>query len=178
MANKLVDLSRRVYRVLLPENKYEEIVWKHLKEIHTLTEWNYKIHEKEKFIENIFKVNESLVAKFFYILVDGMFHCRVVVMEYLDPDQATDIFVLASHFNNLLNDGVVVVNVNQGYVEYHTKRDYLIGVINPIDIYNQMTRHHTASIDIFEAFKILKNDKTEPAFIMADIMSRHEKSKE
>ena len=24
MANKLVDLSRRVYRVLLPENKYEE----------------------------------------------------------------------------------------------------------------------------------------------------------
>lgn len=48
----------------------------------------------------------------------------------------TDIFILAAHFNNLIQNGIVVVNVESRNVQYHAKADTTILSLYPVVIYS------------------------------------------
>ena len=86
-------------------------------------------YEKEKFIESFFEISNEKGCIFYYMIYEGSFHCRVKILEDYPVDFTTDLFILATHFNNLLNNGVVIVHVNSHYVEYHQKRDMLIPLL-------------------------------------------------
>lgn len=85
----------------------------------------------------------------------------------------TDIFVLAAHFNNLLNIGTVVINVKGGYVEYCQKRELLIPLLYTGDIYQQMVRHYNVTKDIYSAFNRLVEEQEAPAIIIADLLKNN-----
>lgn len=172
--NKIISYLQRIYRLTLSFKKQEEIVWKELKRIHADAEWKFGVYEKEKYIETIFEISNEQGGIFYYMIYDGSFHCRVKILEDYPTELTTDLFILATHFNNLLNNGVVIVNVNSHYVEYHQKRDLLIPLLYNSEIYFQLIRHYNTSKDIYSAFQRLVIEQEAPAIIIADVLKNNE----
>jgi hypothetical protein len=169
---------RKIYRVSISYKKYEEIVWSDLKKLHKDSEGKYGVFESDKLIETVFEIADKTGAIFYYTVYDGQYHCRVKVLENFSPEITTDLFVLAAHFNNLLSNGVVVVNVQSSFVEYHTRNDYIVNIIYPGELHSQLIRHFNTSKDIYWAFNRLVNENEEPTLIIADLMIMNKKENE
>ena len=175
---KIKFYLKRIYRLALSYKKQEEIVWSDLKKLHAATEWKYGVYEKEKYIETLFEISNGKAGRFFYMIYDGRFHCRVKILEEFSVDLTSDIFILTTHFNNLLTNGVVLVNVNNNYVEYHQKREWLIPLLYTHETYGQLNNHFNLSKDIYTAFQRLVDGQEAPAIIIADLLKEKEIEKE
>jgi hypothetical protein len=173
--NKIIFYLRRIYRLALSYEKQEEVVWRDLKKLHADSNWKSGTYEKDKYIESIFEIGNEQAGAFHYIIYDSSFHCRVKIIEDYPLELTTDLFILATHFNNVLSNGVVVVNVNSHYVEYHQKRDLLIPLLYSGEIQGQITRHYNTARDIYAAFQRLINENESPAIIIADLLNKNEK---
>lgn len=176
--NKIKFYLRRIYRLALSYEKQEEVVWRDLKKLHADAEWKSGIYEKDKYIESIFEIGNEQAGVFHYIIYDSIFHCRVKIIDNYPLELTTDLFILATHFNNVLSNGVVVVNVNSHYVEYQQKRDLLIPLLYSGEIQGQITRHYNTTRDIYAAFQRLINENESPAIIIADLLKKNEKGEE
>jgi hypothetical protein len=172
--NKIKFYLQRCYRLLLGFKQHEEIVWKELKKLHAAAEWKSGVYEKEKYIETLFEISSNKAAVFYYMIYDGSFHCRVKILTDYPIESTTDFFILASHFNNLLNNGVVIINVSDQYVEYHLKRDLLIPLLYGSEIHSQLLLHYNTSKDIYSAFQRLVIEQEAPAIIIADLLKNKE----
>ena len=170
---KLKLYLKRVYRLALNSQKQEELVWTDLKKIHADSDWQSGVYEKEKYIETMFEISDGIGGKFYYMIYDKTFHCRVKILEGLPVDLITDLFILAAHFNNLLNNGVVIVNVNSQYVEYHHKRDMLIPLLYKGEIDIQLFNHYSTAKDVYSAFQRLVDEQEAPAIIIADLLKKN-----
>ena len=168
--NKIKFYLQRIYRLTLNFKKQEELVWEELKKLHADAEWKHGIYERDKYIETGFEISKEQGGIFNYMIYDGCFHCRVKILEDYPTELTTDLFILAAHFNNLLNNGVVIVNVNGHYVEYHQKRDLLIPLLYNSEIHGQLNRHYKTSKDIYSAFQRLVIEQEAPAIIIADLL--------
>jgi hypothetical protein len=175
---KLKFFLQRIYRLTVSFKNQEEIVWRELKKLHYAAEWKSGIYEKEKYIETVFEISQERGAHFYYMIYDEYFHCRVKILQDFPNELTTDLFILAAHFNNLLNNGVVIVNVNSRYVEYHLKRDLLVPLLYSSEIYVQLMRHFSTSKDIFVAFQRLVIEQEAPAIIIADLLRQNQNDKE
>lgn len=174
--NKIKFYLQRVYRLTLSFKKQENIVWKELKKLHSEAEWKSGIYENEKYIESVFEISNEKAGSFYYMIYDGCFHCRVLILENFPSELTTELFILAAHFNNLLNNGVVIVNVNSQYVEYHQKKDLLIPLLYNGEIHGQLIRHYNMSKDIYSAFQRLVIEQEAPAIIIADLLKENKNS--
>ena len=172
--DKIKFYLQRIYRLTLNFKKQEELVWKELKKLHADADWKHGVYEKEKYIESIFELGKEQGGAFYYLIYDGSFHCRVKILEDYPVELTTDLFILAAHFNNLLNNGVVIVNVQSRYVEYHQKRDLLIPLLYTSETYGQLMRHYNTSKDIYAAFQRLIIEQEAPAIIIADLLKENE----
>ena len=165
---------KRLYRVSLNIHKQEEILWNDLKKIHLHAEWRHGVYEKDRLIETSFEIEDGQGLTFYYSVYNLCFHCRVKIIEQYPIELTTDLFILAAHFNNLLNNGVVIVHVNNGYVEYHQKRDLLIPLLYSDEIEEQINRHYNTAKDIYAAFQRLIKENEAPAIIIADLLNKIE----
>jgi len=91
----------------------------------------------------------------------------------------TEFFILAAHFNNLLNNGVVRVRVSteRRYVDYCDRRDILMPLLYIGELYGQLVRHYQTSKDVFWAFQKLVEENEAPAIIIADLLRKIEEEK-
>ena len=171
---KIKFYLQRIYRLSLSFKKQEEIVWTELKKLHVNARFNSGVYEKDRFIETIFEINNEQSCTFNYMIYDGSYYCRVKILEDYPTELTTDIFILATHFNNLLINGVVTINVNSNYVEYQQKREFLIPLLYNSEIHGQMIRHFNTSKDIYYAFQRLIIEQEAPAIIIADLIKNNE----
>lgn len=165
---------KRLYRVSLNIHKQEEILWNDLKKMHLHAKWRHGVYEKDRLIETSFEIEDGQGLTFYYSVYNLCFHCRVKIIEQYSIELTTDLFILAAHFNNLLNNGVVIVHVNNGYVEYHQKRDLLIPLLYSDEIEEQINRHYNTAKDIYAAFQRLIKENEAPAIIIADLLNKIE----
>lgn len=176
--NKLSSYLKRIYRISVNAQKQEDIFWSDLKKLHDDLEWSHGVYEKDKFIEAIFEISDGQAGKFYFMVYDSCFHCRAKILEDFSIELTTDLFILAAHFNNLLHHGIVIVNVNSRYIDYHHKRDLLIPLLYNGEIKNQIARHFSAAKDIYSAFQRLVEEQEAPAIIIADLLNKNEREGE
>jgi len=170
--NYFFGYIRRIYRLSLKRHVQEDLVWKDLKEIHSKADWRHGIYEKDKLIETIFDIADNKLERYYYLIHEGYFNCRVKVLDKYPIELATDLFILAAHFNNLLNYGVVRVDTESLYVEYNQKIDVLIPLLYTGTIYQQLLSHYKTSKDIHWAFQQLVEKDEAPAIIIADLLKK------
>lgn len=163
---------RRVYRLSMDLEKHENFAWEDLKKLHSDLCWKTGVFEEDRYLETIFSLAENTPGYFHYWIRDEEFHCMVRVLEGYNPEMTTDVFVLASHFNNLLKHGTVAVNVEASTVSYRLKQNVLIPSLYTGEIYNQIIMHHSTSQDVYWAFNQLVVEGEEPALIIADLLAR------
>lgn len=170
---RVKSFLKSIFRLSLNPEKREKVVWQDLKKLHANAEWRSGIYENEKRIEVLFEISKNEAVTYFYWIYNNELHLRVKVLENFIPQLATELFIMASHFNNLLNSGVVVVNTESLYVEYHLKIEILIPLLYPDEIYNILIRHFNTSKDIFWAFQKLIDSNEDPVLIIADLLEKN-----
>lgn len=160
----------RAYRSLLDISNQEKIVWKELKKLHSDCGWHTGVYEEDKFLETVFSIADETPGYYHYSIRDNELQCTVRVLENYGSELTTDVFVLASHFNNLLKFGVVEVNVDSSAVTYRLPQNALVPCLYTGEIYNQITMHYETSKDIYWAFQKLNIENEEPTLIIADLL--------
>ena len=175
---RIINYFRRIYRLHTDFSKHEVLVWKSLKKIHFENEWYSGVYENEKKIETVFCMADDKPKRFLYVINDYCFYCTVKVLDNYPIELTTDLFILAAHFNNLLNNGTVKVNTEDLFVEYLVKRDALIPLLYPEEIHHQIVQHHYTSNDIYWAFQKLVEENEAPAIIIADLLRKKEDEKQ
>ena len=161
-----------IYRLSVSHSKQEDLVWKDLKKVCAGLKWKYGIYEKEKYIEVVFEIDNDKGRRFFYLISEDYFHCTVNILEGFHEELTTDLFILAAHFNNLLSNGIVTINVEKQTVEYSTKSHILIPLLYNGETYNDLLRHYNTSKDIYWAFQKLIDENEAPAIVIADLLNK------
>lgn len=161
---------RTIYRLSRNHQKQEEIVWNNLKKMPDKMGGRCGVYEKDRYIETNLAFDDKTGCTFYYMIYDMAFHCRVRVLENFPTELTTDLFILAEHFNNILSDGVVKINVDDRCIEYHQKLNLLIPLLYDSAIYGQISRHYNVAKDIYSAFLRLVEEQEAPAIIIADLI--------
>ena len=172
---KFRNYLKRVYKLTFKLKKQEDFVWSLLKKLHDDAQWNSGVYEKEKSIETVFSIEEDRGNLYNYLIFDGFFYCRTKIIEDYPVELTSEIFILATHFNNLFTYGVVKINVERRCVEYVYKRDVLVPLLYEAEIYNQLIIHFNSSKDVYASFKRLLVEQESPAIIIADLLAQKEK---
>ena len=170
---KLKNVLQKAYRAICSPEKQEAIVWDDLKALNAEMEWRSGIYEKERYIESNFKITDEASARFFFQIHDSHFSCHVSVIPNYPPELTTEIFILATHFNNLLRQGKVLINVEEESVDFEIKQEITLPLLYPGEIYIQIRRHQMIAKDIYEAFQRLVKEGEEPAIIIGDLLRQN-----
>lgn len=148
----------------------EKTVWNELLKFNKSKGWKYGVFETEKYIETVFPIKENIPRHFFQMIYDDGLYFRVVLIEDFPIEATTDLFILATHFNNALSSGSITVNVKDRGVSYTIKNELDFYAAFPDKIERDISNHYFISQDILWAFEKYLNDKEDPAFIFADFM--------
>jgi len=168
----LFHFLKVAFRISFNYNRQEELVWNDLKEYHKIQEYNSGVFEKEKTIESEFPILEEKFLKFTYFTQNGKLHFTSLILNKYDPDIASEVFILATHFNNILNEGSVIVNPIHLCVQFVLKTSYIANIVYPADKHRYTKMHYDSSIDVFWAFVKLVTEKEDPAIIIADLLRK------
>lgn len=172
--SNLIRYLKSAYLLSLNREKQERIVWNRLKKYIDDSDIKHGVYEKERRITAVFEISEGKAVKCHYFLFENHL-CNI--MRFLDnypTDFTTELFILATHFNNLLNLGTVVINVNDRYVEYALKRELIIHALSEGAIADQISAHYAIANDIYYAFQRLVEENEAPAIIIADLLKKQE----
>jgi len=172
--DKLKLKLKLIYRLNLNTLNQEQIVWDDLIKLHIKENWNFTTHENSKCLESIVPVNENTFNRFFYMIYGSKFHSSVKLLHDYPEEITTEIFILAMHINNILNDGIISINTEKNYVEYTKKEPVLTSLLVPNQLRNQIVLHYEASVKMQWAFDELLNSGEEPLIVFAELMKRIE----
>lgn len=174
----LFHYLKAAFRLSLNHNRQEELVWSDLKEYHKIQEYNSGVFEQEKTIESVFPITKKASLKFSYYVQNGRLYFSSFILNNYDPAMASEIFILAAHFNNIFSEGSVIVYPNHLCVQFQMKTSYVANIVYPADKHRYTKLHYDSSIDVFWAFDKLVTDREEPAIIIADLLRMKEELKE
>jgi len=164
----------RAYRLSLSAEKQDELAWNELKLLIQDADLKGGVYEKSKFIEVGLPITDEQFAAYYLQIKNREYDIRVEVISGFNPELNTDVFVLAAHFNNLLPDGQVVVNVQESAVLYMYKCDAIIPLLYRYEAYARFVNHYRFSKDIYWAFNKLTTEYEAPAIIIADLIKKIE----
>jgi len=166
-------LIKRIYR-LLNYKRTSHYVWKELIQYHKESGWNYGLFEQEKNIRCLFAINEQQSLNFSYTIKESSLNFNAIILHSFDEERTNDVMILASHFNNLLNYGVVRVNLSNNYIAYDCSVDLLLFSLYPSKIKSYSDMHYGLSLDCFWAFTKLIETGDDPVFIFSELMRNKE----
>ncbi len=150
--------------------KSAKYVWKELLKHHKNGDWRYG--QYDNYIECNFIVDDKNTLRFFYEVENTGLTFRSLILVDFDEEIATQLLILASHFNNLLSFGSVKVNLKHHYVEFSYTRDLLVYSLYPSTINNDTLSHFNTTKNIFWAFNELISSGDEPVFIFSELLRR------
>ncbi len=170
---KTKNVFLRIYRIL-SVNKSSHYVWKELIKYHKTSGWRFGQFDNDKHIECSFSVDDNNSIPFSYSINMDNLQFRATILEKFDEELTTDILVLASHFNGLLNFGVVKVSVKYNYVEFVYTRDLLTYSLFSGEINSDTDTHFRLAKDCFWTFTNLIETGEDPVFIFSELLRRKE----
>lgn len=171
--NKCNYAFTRIYRTLNVK-KSQRYVWKELIKFHKTAGWKFGQFENEKSIECTFKVDDTNYLDFNYVVTPENIVFKSTILQRFDEELTNDILVLASHFNGLLNFGIVKVSLKYNYVEFQYSRDLLAYSLYPGELYSDTELHFKLTKDIFWSFTNLIETGDDPVFVFSELMRRRE----
>jgi hypothetical protein len=176
--NKIKYTLKRIYRILNVK-KLSEFVWNDLIKYNLEQGWRFGQFETEKRIENRFNVDKNNLITFNYTVTDHKLEFNAIILKSFDEERTNDILVLASHFNGLINFGLVKVNIKYNYVSFVYSRDLLTYMLYPQEIEKDCFDHYDLTKDCVWSFYRLIETGEDPVFVFSELLQRNdEKNKE
>jgi len=172
--NKII--FQRVYR-LLSASRSANFVWQELIKYFKTSGLRFGQYNLDKQIACSFLLHDNQTVDFDYTVKNGSLTFRAIVLASFDEDLTNDLFVLASHFNGLLNFGVVRVSSTNNFISYVHMKDLLIYSLFPGEINSDMKNHLELTSDITWAFNHLIETGDDPVFVFSEFLRRLDRAK-
>jgi hypothetical protein len=172
-SKNLLSRLRTISSFLSSEERQTELFWNLLKEYFKNTGYSYGTFENEKAIQQEIEISEGSCILFNYYLNRTRFYLRSNFLHYPEPQDASEIFILAQHLNNLIRgEGKIRIDTEEQccILSFDVDlRPYLFG-LSDID---EIIHLHTALVsDARKAYQRLLLEGVEPALIIADLLKR------
>ncbi len=164
---------KRIYR-LLNAKKASHFVWLELIKCHKGSNWKFGQYDHEKNIKCSFIMEDDHSVVFNYTVQDDSLNFSSILLNNFDENLTNDILVLASHFNGLLNYGMVKVSLKYNYVEYVYKGDSLTYALFPADIRFDTDLHYNLTKDCYWAFTTMITTGEDPVFVFSELLRNKE----
>ena len=164
---------RQFYRLLNPR-KASRFVWQELLDYHKNGSWNFGQFDHEKNIRCLFTVSDHQSLDFNYTVEQHTLTFSSILLSSFDEERTNDIMVLASHFNNMLNYGVVRVSLHYNYVELVLSGDLLLFSLYPSRIKNYTDMHYGLTKDCHWAFGTMMATGDDPVFVFSELLRSKE----
>ena len=174
-SRKLSQYFEQFYRISQNYSKQESLVWEDLKKLYLKENFEHGVFEHNKVIEGYFAIAENVGETFFHTVTDGKFQCVVYVLRNFPVELTTDLFILASHFNNLLTFDKVIIDTTDKNVIFCSSVDFLLPLLYSGEMFGQICRHYELSKEIYWACNKFMEGNEPPAMIIADFVARQEK---
>ena len=174
--SKIKYFFERIYRTLNVK-KASHFVWKELIKYHKSSGWNFGQFDNDKHIKCNFKMDDTTCTDFNYAVGSDRLLFTSTILQEFDEEITNDILVLASHFNGLLNFGVVKVSVKYNYVEFIYSRDLLTYSLFPGEISRDTDIHFEITKDCFWSFRNMIETGQDPVFVFSDFLRKKEEEK-
>ena len=152
----------------------EIALWEKLKAFLEFKKYRFGAFEREKTCEVQLEILENYFKKYYYSIDENELHLRVQIVEEYPIEQATEIFVLASHLNNILRVGKVTINVKYNYVEYHVSKNSLLFLLDEKQLVAFISSHYSVSQTLFFAYYQLINQGIPPVEIISDLLNSND----
>lgn len=165
------QIPEKIGGVILDETQQLECVWNELIKLHKESNWRFGIYESENYVETTFTISEETPTSYRYLLYEQNLHFDVRVIDSFPTESTTDLFVLASHFNNLLMFGKVVVDVNRCNVLFSYQNEVSFYSVFPEKIDQHISRHFHISRDVYWAFQRYLTEREEPVIIIGELLN-------
>jgi hypothetical protein len=165
------QIPEKIGGVVLDESQQMECVWNELIKIHQESNWRFGIYESENYVETTFAISEEMQTTYRYLIYEQNLHFDVRVIDSFPTELTTDLFVLASHFNNLLMFGKVVVDVNRCNVLFSYQNEISFYSVFPEKIDHHISRHFHISRDVYWAFQKYLTEREEPVIIIGELLN-------
>lgn len=162
---------KRFYRILNVKDR-SEFVWKDLIKYNLEKGWRFGQYETEKRIQSTFSVGENNSILFDYTVTDNKLEFSALILKSFEEDKTGDILVLASHFNNLSNFGVVKVNIKYNFVRYTYSGDLLTYMLYNGEIDTDHISHYELTADCVWSFYRLLDTGDDPVFVFSELLQR------
>ena len=167
----LTEKIRKIYRVLNVK-KRSKIVWEELIKMHKNENWHFGQFDNEKYIVTTFNLKDEIEQKFRYEVTQNSLKYHTFILDSFDEHKTTDIMVLASHLNSLLNFGKVSVNTKYNCVEFVHSGDLVTYMLFPGEIRSDLRVHYDITLDCFWAFSNLIETDDDPVFVISELLKR------
>lgn len=167
----LTEKIRKIYR-LLNVKKRSKIVWEELIKMHKNENWHFGQFDNEKYIVTTFNLKDEIEQKFRYEVTQNSLKYHTFILDSFDEHKTTDIMVLASHLNSLLNFGKVSVNTKYNCVEFVHSGDLVTYMLFPGEIRSDLRVHYDITLDCFWAFSNLIETDDDPVFVISELLKR------
>jgi hypothetical protein len=169
--NRLKLFFKKLSAFLRKPDKQEKFVWNELTQLHKVNSWRHGVYETEKYVESTFTLAENKDGFYRYLLLDNELHFDVCVINNFPPEMTTDLFVLASHFNNLLKFGKVVIDIPHRTVTFSYQNEVSFYAVYPKKIEEHLSRHFFITRDVYWAFDKFLQEREEPAIIIGELLN-------
>ena len=139
--------------------------------------YKYGIFESEKYITTYYTIDKANNTRQYRYLLESENYrlvSLVFISEGYDEAKTTDVFILASHLNNILGEGIVRVNLDICTILFEHRINELVPFLFPGEIHTQVVRHYNHSLDIIWAFDQLLLHNQDPVFIAAELLKRND----
>jgi hypothetical protein len=135
---------------------------------------NFGQFDSDQHIEISYPIEDNTVVDFNYRVTNDKLICSAIILHSFDEEKTNEVLVLASHFNGLLNFGMVKVSLKYNYVEFIHAGDLLTYMLFSGEIDTDITTHYNLTKDCVWAFLNLLETGEDPVFIFSELLKRRE----
>lgn len=172
--NRFSQFFRNISVILSSEERQSRLFWKMLKNHLTESELVFGAYERERTLHVDLEVAENTTLKFEYFVHKARFFLICRFLKYDAPEDASEIFILAQHMNNLIgHDGTLRVETDEQVCSLVFNVDFRPILLGFSGIRELIIRHHSIAVDARNAFLRLMIEGEEPAIIIADLLKEN-----
>jgi len=172
-----MNVVKKVYR-LLRAKKSSDFVWNDLKQTMEKEKFHNGVFESNKCIELQFNNNDKSIGTYFISIYEESNTITGVtnIVDSYDVDRTIDLFVMASHFNSKLNNGVVTINTESLNISFVVTGDLFSHSIYPEKSLKLVEYLYHISSDLRWAFNRLLTTDLDPVFVFSELLDRNSDS--
>lgn len=172
MKDKIKKFLRNTYRLMLSDKGQLNCIWSDVKRLYKENNWKYSIieHPDEQIVQVVFEMEDKVFFEFETILKDHILTTRTLLPWNYDEDLAQEVFILATHLNNLYRYVKVHVFAETREIGLSMVAHYKTAMIDPSMAKLLLNLVYETAADVNWAYRRLLETREPPALIFAEFL--------